>query len=128
GGVVIRQSRSDGRCVSCGRLLPEELRAPAELSARGAAQAGIMRTASPPIPQSHQRRGSAPFGLFRQLAFTLLIVPVALIIWAFGLWENPRSRWCRLYAWLLGVRERQHGDGEKTEAAVPAGLAPESQR
>ena len=31
-GIGTRQSRSDGRCVGCGRLLPDELRAPPEPS------------------------------------------------------------------------------------------------
>lgn len=31
-GAVLRQCRSDGRCVGCGKQLPEEFRAPAQFA------------------------------------------------------------------------------------------------
>jgi hypothetical protein len=46
--------------------------------------------------------------LFKKLTFVLLIVPVALIVWIFGLWEDPKSRWCRFYLWLVDGSDSTH--------------------
>jgi tetratricopeptide (TPR) repeat protein len=56
-GAVIRQSRSDGRCVGCGKLLPEQLRAPPEPAARPAENVGLMRAA--PAFSAHYDRAMA---------------------------------------------------------------------
>jgi tetratricopeptide (TPR) repeat protein len=45
-GAVVRQSRPDGRCAGCGKLLPEQLRAPPQPGAPSAEKAGFMRAGS----------------------------------------------------------------------------------
>jgi len=37
---------------------------------------------------------------FKELAY-LLVMPVALMIWIFGLWEDKKNPLCRFYLWLL---------------------------
>jgi hypothetical protein len=45
---------------------------------------------------------------FKIIAY-VLIVPVALIIWIFGLWEDDKNPLCRFYLWLLdGSRSKEN--------------------
>jgi hypothetical protein len=37
---------------------------------------------------------------FKTIAY-VLVVPVALLIWIFGLWEDDKNPLCRFYLWLL---------------------------
>jgi tetratricopeptide (TPR) repeat protein len=50
-GAAIRQNRADGRCVACGKLLPDELRAPAD----AASQAKTLRLPIPAFASHYDR-------------------------------------------------------------------------
>lgn len=56
----------------------------------------------PGMPEPNDRPGehqSPPF--WRRIAYLLLVVPVGLIIWIFGLWEDQNNAWSRFYCWLV---------------------------
>ena len=67
-----------------------------------------------PEPEEWRKRESSPgphgLGRFlKRIACVLLITPVALIIWIFGLWEDQNNRWNRFYDWLIDGSSRGPG-------------------
>jgi hypothetical protein len=65
----------------------------------------IQRHSDLAVPGHSARAGTSatPRGLtlfLRRVAGFLLVTPVALIIWVFGLWENQSNPWNRFYYWL----------------------------
>jgi hypothetical protein len=64
-----------------------------------------------PEPEESWRRESSPgthgLGRFlKRVACVLLVWPVGLIIWVFGLWEDQNNRWNRFYDWLIDGSSR----------------------